>query len=277
MSRPDHAACLDCKNIDLDNPSADCLMCHKVKNPEMIEVRYPKQPQTDEIVFSHEKHDYMGATCTDCHTRAAASISAKENVLPPMEACLGCHDDRTAPRKDCSVCHVESSPVNATHKLDWEMHHGLESKAANSKCLACHGEDACIKCHQDQKPRDHNNTWRKITHGAEAGWNRSRCMVCHQEDFCERCHRNTRPRSHRAGWATGPIRHCFECHFPLGPVSCSVCHEETDHVTVPPTPSVPDHSDPAFDDCRACHFPGSPIKDPRHPDPGLDCEICHER
>jgi hypothetical protein len=275
MGRPDHGVCSECHEIDEDSPSAECLLCHVVKSPDQIEVRYPKLSGTEEIVFSHETHKYGNAQCGDCHTRAAASTSSKENVLPPMEACIGCHDDETAPRKGCSVCHAESSPVNATHKLDWEMHHGIESKAPNSSCLTCHSEDTCVRCHQDEKPRDHNASWRKVTHAAEAAWNRSRCMACHQEDYCSRCHSNTKPRSHRGGWASGPTRHCFECHLPQGQFSCAVCHEEADHNSAPPAPA--DHSDPAFDDCRLCHFPGSTIKDPRHPDPGLDCEICHER
>lgn len=273
MGRPGHGVCSECHEIDEDNPSAECLKCHRVRSPERIEVKYPEQPEIQEIIFSHEKHKYIDAACRDCHTRAAGSASSKENVLPPKEACLPCHDDQTAPLKDCSVCHAESSPVNATHRLDWEMHHGLESKMANSNCLTCHSEDTCIECHQDEKPRDHNNTWRKITHSAEAAWNRSRCMVCHQEDFCERCHSNTRPRSHRtAGWTAGPTLHCSQCHIPAGPVGCSVCHKEAEHETAIDSPHPPfGVVSPA---CNFCH---PIVPQPPHSDPGVDCTVCHER
>jgi len=272
MSKPDHSVCSTCHEIDEENPSEACLQCHKAKTAAEIEVRYPQQMEKKEMVFSHEKHTYMDAKCENCHIRATKSTSSRDDISPPKEACLGCHNDQTAPLKDCNLCHVESSPVNATHKTDWEAQHGLESKFASSKCLVCHREDTCIECHQDKKPRDHTNTWRIVTHGAEAGWNRSRCMVCHQEDFCERCHRNTEPRSHTAGWASGPTRHCSQCHFPAGAVGCSVCHKEADH------PTAIDSPHPPFSGfiCEECH--PTPIGVfPPHQDPGIECTVCHDR
>ncbi len=273
MSRPDHDVCSGCHEIDVDKPSADCLMCHRVRSPEQIEVRHKESLQGEEIIFSHETHDYLGASCADCHARAPASTSSKENVLPLKEACLICHDDEIAPQEDCGVCHVESSPVNATHRLDWEVNHGIESMMANSNCLACHSEDTCIECHQDKKPLDHNNAWRRITHGGEAAWNRSRCMVCHETDSCERCHDSTRPRSHRAaGWTSGSSLHCSQCHFPTGAVGCSVCHKETEHTTADDSPHPPFTGFA----CAACH-PGPIGIFPPHQDPGIDCAVCHER
>lgn len=274
MQLPDHTACLSCHEIEEDKPSAECLLCHKVSSPEQIEVRHAKRAHKEEIVFSHEKHKYMDAACADCHTGAARSTSSRQNVLPPKEACIVCHDDETAPQKDCGVCHVATSPVNATHKLDWEERHGLESKFGGANCLTCHREDTCIACHQDTKPRDHNNTWRKLTHGAEAAWNRSRCMTCHQEDSCDRCHSSTRPRSHRGAWNRGERpQHCSQCHIPVGPGTCSVCHKQADH------PSAVSSPHPPFVgfDCSFCHPTGP--GDAPHPFPaaGIACTVCHQR
>ncbi|GAB4340257.1 MAG: hypothetical protein Kow0099_16100 [Candidatus Abyssubacteria bacterium] len=272
MGRPAHENCSVCHEIDEANPSTECLLCHRVTSAEEIEVRYPRFVQKDEIAFSHEGHAPYAGECVACHVRVSESTTSKDNLLPVKEACLSCHDDATAPLEDCGLCHVESSPVNATHKADWEVQHGLESRFGNSKCMTCHREDTCIQCHQDEKPRDHNNTWRKLTHGAEAAWNRGRCMVCHQEDFCSRCHRNTEPRSHSAGWATGPVRHCSQCHFPLAAAACSVCHEQAEH------PSAIDSPHPPFNGfiCEECHPTPAGIFPP-HQDPGFDCTICHER
>ncbi len=273
MQQPDHAACSDCHEIDEDNPSAECLLCHRVKSADEIEVRRPVEPQTEEIVFSHERHKYMNASCEDCHTRAAASTESKEDVLPRKEACLTCHDDVTAPQKDCGTCHVETSPVSVTHKFDWEIHHGIESKISTSNCLTCHSEDSCIECHQDKKPRDHNNAWRRVNHGGEAAWNQGRCMVCHEEDYCDRCHSNTKPRSHRSSaWTSGPTVHCSQCHILTGMVGCSVCHQEADHVTADDSPHPPFVGFA----CEACH-PTSIGIFPPHTDPGIDCTVCHER
>jgi hypothetical protein len=276
MSMPGHDVCSECHEIDEENPSTDCLQCHKAKTPQEIEVLYAKEPaavETREIVFSHETHTYMDAKCQDCHIRATTSASSEDSILAPLEACLACHDDKKAPLVECSVCHIESSPVNATHKLNWEIEHGLESKFGGSQCMTCHHEDTCTNCHQIRKPRDHNNTWRKITHGAEAAWNRSRCMACHQEDFCDRCHQNTQPRSHTAGWNSGPMpRHCSQCHIPIGPVNCSVCHEQAPHPSAPPSPHPP------FSGflCEECHPTPAGIFPP-HQDPGIACTICHQR
>jgi hypothetical protein len=272
MSLPDHEVCSVCHEIDVDNPSTDCLQCHNVKTPEEIQVLHAEEPAAGEIIFSHETHTYMDATCEECHIRASVSTSAEDNIIAPMASCLICHDDDQAPQKDCSLCHIASSPVNATHKLTWEIDHGLESRFGGSRCMTCHQEDSCITCHQDKKPRDHNNTWRKITHGAEAAWNRSRCMVCHQEDFCDRCHDNTRPRSHTAGWNSGPMpRHCSQCHIPVAPVNCSVCHEQTPH------PSAPASPHPPFEGfmCEECHPTPAGIFPP-HQDTGIECTVCHE-
>lgn len=258
MIKPDHAICSECHEIG-DEPSQECLVCHKVNRPEEIEVRYQKgvEKEKEEIVFSHERHaGYIETECKDCHSDALSSVSSKDNLLPRKESCLVCHDDQTAPLEECSACHVESSPINATHKLDWEWHHGFESKFASSRCMTCHHQEACIDCHRDEKPRDHNNAWRRITHGAEAAWNRSRCMVCHQEDSCEKCHRSTKPRTHRGGWAAGErSRHCSFCHFPISAVSCGVCHKELEHPKNNKNLGRPPHPiPPGAEDCSLCHL-----------------------
>jgi hypothetical protein len=274
MSMPGHEVCSNCHEIDEANPSAECLLCHKAKTPNEIQEQYGVQTDVEEneIVFSHKTHIYMDAKCDTCHIGMSRAATSAKSAQPPLQACLGCHNDETAPLKDCSICHIESSPINATHKLDWEAQHGLESKFGNSKCMVCHQQSSCIACHQDTKPKDHTNTFRKVTHGAEAAWNRTRCMACHQEDFCDRCHDEAQPRSHKGGWTTGPTRHCFQCHFPPGSSPCSACHEEAPHPSAPASPHPPF----VGFDCAACHPGGIPGRAP-HPNPGVECIICHSR
>lgn len=275
MSIPGHEVCANCHEIDEAKPSAECLLCHKAKSPSEIETKvYSAESAAEkkEIVFSHKTHTYMDATCKTCHVRIERSTSVKTLELPQLEACLGCHDGEKAPIEDCSVCHAEGSPVNATHKVSWDTQHGLESKFGNAKCMVCHEQTTCIRCHQDEKPRDHNASWRRIAHGAEAAWNRQRCMACHQEDFCERCHRETEPRSHRGGWESGPTRHCFACHFPISSSPCSTCHKDAPHPNAPASPHPPFNG---FE-CDECHPTPAGIFPP-HPDPGVECTICHPR
>ncbi len=139
MQQPDHAACSECHEIDEDNPSAECLMCHRVKSPEQIEVRQKVEPQTEEIVFSHERHKYMNASCEDCHTRAAASTESKENVLPQKEACLTCHEEDY-----CDRGHSNTKP--RSHRSSaW-------TSGPTVHCSQCHiptGMVGCSICHQE--------------------------------------------------------------------------------------------------------------------------------
>jgi c(7)-type cytochrome triheme protein len=277
MSMPGHEVCSQCHEIDETKPGAECLQCHKVKSASEIEAAEAKYPEREEarendIIFSHKTHTYMNAKCETCHVRISRTTSMAQTQLPPLEACLACHNDVTARLEDCSVCHVPTSPINATHKLSWTTKHGIESKFGNNQCMVCHREDMCIACHNDQKPLDHNASWRIINHAAEAAWNRTRCMACHQEDFCERCHREAEPRSHKGGWATGPTRHCFICHFPISSAPCSTCHKAAPHPTAPASPHPPFTG---FD-CGECH-PGSVPGRPPHPNPGIECTICHPR
>jgi hypothetical protein len=274
MSIPGHEVCSNCHEIDEANPSPECLVCHKAKRPSEIEIKKTIQmeAQENDVVFSHKTHTYMDTTCETCHPGAARATSVSEMSLPSLEACMECHNEEIAPLEDCSLCHEASSPVNATHKLNWESEHGIESKFGNSRCMTCHQETICIACHSDTKPLDHNASWRRITHGAQAAWNRTRCMACHQEDFCERCHREAEPLSHKGGWVSGPTRHCFECHFPISSTPCSTCHKEAPHPQAPASPHPPF----VGFDCAACHPGGIPGRPP-HPNPGVECTICHPR
>ncbi len=89
---------------------------------------YPAE--TLPIKFDHAAHARRGATCDGCHTTAAASTVAADNLIPGEISCRGCHKiDRTQPAKvvakgegaaRCDACHVDGAgngvgwmPVNA--------------------------------------------------------------------------------------------------------------------------------------------------------------------
>jgi len=123
MSMPGHEVCSDCHEIDADNASAECLMCHKAKSPSEIQAGYSAmaaEAKDNDIVFSHETHTYMDAGCETCHARIPRTTSAADSKLPPLETCLGCHNDRTAPLEDCSLCHEPSSPRSEERRVGKE-------------------------------------------------------------------------------------------------------------------------------------------------------------
>jgi hypothetical protein len=72
--------------------------------------------QTIPLRFDHAQHLKLGARCETCHTAAAFSTSAADNLVPGEAACRTCHEiDRTQPAKivppgaaaaRCDACHV---------------------------------------------------------------------------------------------------------------------------------------------------------------------------
>lgn len=87
-------------------------------------------------------------------------------------------------------------------------------------CGLCHVDDACRKCHQLNRPKNHTGFWRMRGHGIKALAERESCAYCHVETFCVRCHQNTKPINHRGNWkmvhgkavAGGHTERCSVCH-----------------------------------------------------------------
>src|SRR5207244_11207461 len=74
----------------------------------------PPHPLHDALPISR-----LGATCESCHSTAAGSTAAGDNLIPGEAACRGCHKiDRAQPTKvvakgqgaaRCDACHVDAS------------------------------------------------------------------------------------------------------------------------------------------------------------------------
>lgn len=78
---------------------------------------YPAQ--SIPIRFDHAQHARLGATCEGCHTAAATSTLAGDELIPGEAACRSCHKiDRANPTKAvpagqgaarCDACHVDGN------------------------------------------------------------------------------------------------------------------------------------------------------------------------
>jgi len=229
MSDPSMDKCAECHDIDVDNPSEECLLCHSIKsakNDYSIEKAVPEKPKGyRDLIFNHEAHEDV--ECSVCHGDMTKMEELSEIEWPDMFKCKKCHDGDEAPI-DCEVCHKvvrkEIAPEN--HHGDWAMQHGLVSRTDRS-CQFCHGTEKrfCQECHQTQKPRDHIFNWKTTQHGQEATHNRRLCAVCHNSSFCVDCHRTKRPISHSRGdWMafTRENGHAEEARLNFR--SCNVCH-----------------------------------------------------
>jgi len=175
-----------------------------------------------QIKFSHKKHvAEQGVGCTDCHTEAAASKLATDNILPKMATCANCHDDQT--KNQCTFCHTSADSTTykafapasfdllfpheehaGTQKMACETcHQGLEKDEngmashipAMTVCATCHNDikvpNNCEKCHTNfaaLRPADHNRNDFLHEHKFEARLGDPRCATCHTQESCIDCH-----------------------------------------------------------------------------------------
>ncbi|NIA08576.1 MAG: hypothetical protein GWP10_02080 [Nitrospiraceae bacterium] len=241
MGNPSMDKCGECHDIDMDNPSKKCLMCHSPKSAkndyEVSTTTVPKVPKSyDDVIFSHEYHD--GIDCGECHKGLNKDKKLAQIQWPDMPVCEKCHNGDEAP-KTCDTCHKEIRKDRApeSHHGDWESQHGLESEFDPQSCTYCHGKDRkfCQDCHQTQKPKDHTAySWKTTEHGEEATHDRHLCATCHTASYCQDCHRSQKPISHRrADWMalSKENGHAEEARRNFR--SCNVCH--------------------TTDDCMKCH------------------------
>ena len=156
-------------------------------NQPVSDVVYPRQRLP--LRFSHADHLRVGADCVDCHTRAAQSRSALDNLLPTEAECRRCHAiDRTQPEKRatppvrCRACHpTYDARSGSVDRIVLPTPNLKFSHAAHTEkgmtCQSCHGDlvsDNVALATRDQLPRMgfclqcHNG--RKAANG---------CDVCH--------------------------------------------------------------------------------------------------
>ncbi|MFM7202040.1 MAG: cytochrome c3 family protein [Myxococcota bacterium] len=260
---PNHAQCLACHpQGNEQKPDERCQLCH-VELPAPVQTSHLKLPLTapsryeqarfasGPVQFVHGKHTTQ--TCGACHAGIEKSSRAREEHLPVMPSCMGCHTGQEA-SADCKTCHPQLSvavarqiePVNKLfpHPADWEKRHGRSAVAQQESCRLCHEEQSCESCHQTRAPQDHAvPSWSSFSHGRQALLERERCATCHTQPSCERCHA-VPPDSHTLGFmnpydpAASPdavqrhrllaqrdTRSCLTCHTVAE--DCSRCHLTT--------------------------------------------------
>jgi len=229
----------------------------------------PRVKNSTLIKFSHKLHiNDVGASCTDCHGKAASSTSEVDYLIPDMQTCFTCHDQSTT---SCDFCHTSSdtttyrklaqtsSPVYFSHKEHFS--------SLNLKCETCHQDlNKFDYAYQDAKAFP-NMSLCTTCHGQLQG-NAPRDTVVHASQLkiapggCETCHKdlsNLVPVSHKsADFITqhknfvnvgGAQNDCKSCHTPA---SCQECHDAANlakdlsptQIYVPSTPElspVPSH------------------------------------
>ena len=177
------------------------------------------------IKFSHTAHvKDRGIACEDCHSKAKASKTSSEALIPDHESCQGCHEEQVS--KNCVYCHLSADNIVGIPHPDRALifshekhvtaqalkcetcHAGVDSVATAGNanmppmptCIGCHTEKNvsrnCESCHRNFTslvPDDHlkGDFVRGHKMLARVGMLDVKCGTCHTETFCQDCHSGT--------------------------------------------------------------------------------------
>ena len=186
-----------------------CKGCHQNDAHEVLPVLrvVPERPY-GKIAFDHDQHLGMGGIqgqCVPCHSGVVKAGAAN---LPPMSACLGCHEHQTEwQRNECTPCHaqkdLERTPPQTflRHDGSFFRHHGDVAAGQGPLCQTCHSEAQCQSCHdltqnmmvETRRPEAieadfvHRGDF-MVRHAIEAQARPSTCASCHTPESCDACH-----------------------------------------------------------------------------------------
>jgi c(7)-type cytochrome triheme protein len=278
VNLPPEATCFDCHDAEKaahgakTDPPASCDTCHPGYEPEWLpgadfadtkQVKVFPEPviiPEPHIKFNHRVHVERGIGCEACHgDMAKVELATRDNALPLMETCIGCHDGKKA-SDACRTCHLTTPDGRVDYHLpggklvpggwyfmdahdeDWLYSHRAIATLGDQKCESCHTQKYCLDCHNGvQKPlKVHPNNWIN-QHSIPARRNEPECSSCHRsQTYCVDCHQATkvspyepnkptgRLQFHPDGWVEfrqrGPNHHAFEAQKNIR--ACASCHTE---------------------------------------------------
>ena len=176
--------------------------------------------------FSHKFHLQLKLDCATCHSAAAASTRAEDNLLPAKAVCARCHDDgrdvpAPQPTRVARFNHALHLKLgNIAPILAAAIDKGQYLSAPGDLRSHLNGSNQCLACHRGIDQSDHV-TAANMPRMAD-------CLVCHNQIelpfSCEKCHAkdaDLRPASHAApGFVDS---HSSKTLMP-DKSSCAVCH-----------------------------------------------------
>jgi hypothetical protein len=206
--------------------------------------------------------------CRDCHNTPSPDNLAKPGLKGAYHRqCMNCHREWSH-ETECAVCHAKKTadsavvvlpdptdimgtlhpnieePVVKTYETKYEhgksvtFRHQDHVKRYGFKCVNCHREPNCNRCH---------NTDKVAAAPKSLQQHHSPCASCHDTSVknpagCGHCHadKETPPFTHASTGLVLDEAHsdaaCFDCHigskFDKKP-SCTECHDAEDKITYP--------------------------------------------
>ncbi|HRJ17662.1 MAG TPA: hypothetical protein PLF84_01420 [Bryobacteraceae bacterium] len=214
-------------------------MAHLVQKVVFLSLTFALMPGAAQLQqpFSHKLHLKQVAGCEPCHTNAAKSTKAEDNLLPFETECVNCHHD----------IHIKEPRKTTVHQFNHELHQGVNpgpiiAAAIKSKTWlgtakempkAVNTSNACVACHHDIEESD------AITEATgKAHYPRmADCLTCHNQinppESCKTCHdpgTKFRPADHTPEFVDSHAREgaiadkaaCQSCHGRK--FTCKGCH-----------------------------------------------------
>jgi len=209
-------------------PMADevCLQCHDPNRQATSGFR---------ILINHVEHAKRNGSCISCHVNTAHPEPTRGTAISLMGQCYECHGTPEYPEAstDCRLCHPSDYELRpASHKeATWNSEHGGIAIADRRQCSLCHVDSSfCTDCHGLEMPHPEDWARGRSGHAGVAEQNRALCATCHDEkpDLCSMCHHKAYDPS-KGDWVKQhfiEVRNkgaafCFDCH---SPVFCAECH-----------------------------------------------------
>ena len=174
--------------------------------------------------FPHKVHLALELPCTTCHTAAAASTKASDNLLPAKTVCLQCHEDAQIPAPRATLVasfshaqHLKMGNLAPLFAAAIDKKNYLQPPGDIRRHL--NTQDACQACHRGL-PESEQVTRADMPQMAD-------CLVCHTEIdnpfSCEKCHAKDvalKPASHLPSFLSDHTSGKMNLDKP----SCVVCH-----------------------------------------------------
>ncbi len=306
----EHGDCLKCHEATKGVPKDNCLLCHKEINQSVKEQNSFHGKHKETCIKCHSdhkgrKHDTTnvnkkefnhGATsfilkgahanlnCEKCHTAKRTGKPIRPNDIRYFgmknDTCIGCHkkDDphRYPPpldKKECNLCHNESSWKKATFDHKALTGYGLNGSHSRLECKDCHKPQAnktiqykfpelktqgCKTCHADY----HGFREEKSSKMGALG----KCLACHTETNWK--HPISFSHQTQTDYPlTGEHKKvsCFECHITK---SGSKESKATNVARVYEFPTLQSKT------CETCHKSPHP-NDPKSVFRTKPCSSCH--
>jgi len=240
--------CEVCHHFNPAHRILACRECHSASNPESLAKPGLKGAYHRQCLNCHREWSHETA-CAVCHAKKTADSTRV--VLPDPTDIMG-------------ILHPNAKePVIKIYQTSYEhgtlvtFRHEDHVKRFGFKCVSCHREQNCSRCHNNGSGPARVRTLKE---------HHSPCATCHEtgneqtakspnlaanrnahppKDTCAGCHadKETRPFSHEQTGLALDDSHkdaaCPDCHTAAGvnryrvSPTCSSCHEEQEKISYP--------------------------------------------